>query len=107
MKRQTGVIAPELKNLPDLPFGAEYVWSWFCELSRARPHGFDGPLALRWEAVSAFFDLIGVRPLEWEIRAIIRLDTAYMSSRNGGAAGGVVTGAGQLRAVTRKGLQRG
>lgn len=104
--QQTGVVAPELRCLPSLPLGAEHVWGWFCDLSRARAHGFAGPLPLRWEGMKAFFGLLGVTPLNWEIRAIIRLDVAYISSRNGDAPGAIVSGASGLAAIARGGRQK-
>lgn len=86
VRRQTGVVAPELESLPVLPFCVAYLWEWFCDLSRGRGRDAAGaPLPIDWSAIWAFFDLLKIAPLGWEIRGIILLDDAYLDSRCGNA----------------------
>lgn len=98
VKRQTGIEAPELTQIPPLPVEAAYLWGWFCDLSRARGRDAAGaPLPVAWEAIWSMFGLLRIEPLPWEIQAIIRLDDAYLDSRCSEFAGPAAGSAAQLR----------
>lgn len=99
--KQTGRIAPELLRLPDIPQAAQHVWGWFCDLSVARRHGYDGPEWIGWDEIAAYFDLIRVKPENWEVFAIRQIDIAYMKSRS--ENGAVVTDARALTSLVRGG----
>lgn len=102
VRRQTGVIAPELKRMPTLPFSVAYLWEWFCDLSRGRGVDASGsPRPLTWEAIWAFFDLLKIAPLDWEIRGIIRVDEAYLDSRYGNSGRPSAESAGAMRTVMK------
>lgn len=95
IQRQTGVTAPELKDLPEVPSEAAHVWRWFCALGGARGSGMAiNPIA--WSDMTAFFALAGVKPAGWEVEAIRGLDDAYLLSRTDDK-GGVVKGAKALK----------
>lgn len=80
IRQQTGVVAPELVNMPELPRGAEHVWSWYCELDAKRQSGMSIN-ALSWSDIRAYFSLKGITPSPWELRALTRLDDAFLVSR--------------------------
>jgi hypothetical protein len=79
--RQTGVLAPELEQLPSLPSITKHIWGWFCDLGRTRDVSFSAQ-AITWRETLAYFTLIGVRPEHWELEALVRLDAAFMDSRS-------------------------
>lgn len=84
IKEQTGIVAPELDNLPVVPEGVEHVWQWFIDLSRAREVGFEDVQVIAWRDMWAYFDLMGIAPERWEVRAIRALDDLYLTVRNSG-----------------------
>lgn len=95
---QTGVVAPELAALPDLPVEAAYLWRWFHDLGIARTSGMAlNPIA--WSDMAGYFDLIRVRPERWEIEAIRAMDNAYLASRDDSKPQVAVTGAGGMKRV--------
>lgn len=80
MRKQTGVIAEELRTLKPLPAETKYIWSWFEDLSAARGAGFSiEPIS--WGDMRAYFDLIRLQPARWEVSALRRLDDAFLTSR--------------------------
>lgn len=102
--RQTQILAPELRNIPPLPLAAEHVWFWFCDLSGSRGVGGMGEIqALSWADIAGYFDLIRVKPENWEVSAIRQLDDAYLQSRLIDGNRIVAADAGALRAALRKG----
>lgn len=88
--------------MPTLPFSVAYLWEWFCDLSRGRGVDASGsPRPLTWEAIWAFFDLLKIAPLDWEIRGIIRVDEAYLDSRYGNSGRPSAESAGAMRTVMK------
>ncbi len=75
----TGETPEALINQAELPEEAEYVWQWFLRLSAKRQVGM-GACPIAWDQIKAFFDLIGVRPLDWELQAIELLDNVWLGS---------------------------
>jgi hypothetical protein len=77
---QTGVVAPELKDLPSLPLGTEHIWRWFCDLDAKRTSGWSmNPIT--WSDIHAYFGIRRVRPQPWELTALARLDDTFITSR--------------------------
>lgn len=68
-------------ELPTLPSELEHVWQWYVDLSAARSAGFADLNPIPWSDFAAYFQLIGVRPNQWEIEAIRQLDIAFLNSR--------------------------
>lgn len=66
--------------MPRVPIETEYIWDWFQDLHGHRRAGFNVD-ALNWTEILAYFILLDLRPQRWELEAIARLDTAYISSR--------------------------
>lgn len=95
IREQTGVIAPELANLPDLPDETAHIWNWYGDLSAARGAGFSIN-AIAWTDIWAYFDLKRMRPEPWEVQTIRTLDDAFLVSRVEEATGSVA-GAGALK----------
>lgn len=79
VERQTGE-APEALQTGEVPEDAIHVWQWFCRLSARRQSGM-GPAPIGWPQIRDFFDLIRIRPDEWEVRAIELLDNAWLNAQ--------------------------
>lgn len=82
IRRQTGVVAPELADAPQLPAAGMYLWQWFQDLCRSRPQGFNSVLPLAWSEVDSYFRLIGVRPRPWEVEILYALDVLFVDVMN-------------------------
>lgn len=101
IKKQTGVIAKELSELPELPSETAHVWDWFGALSNRRGAGFAlEPIA--WNDMDAFFRLRKIRPMGWEADCIAQLDDAFLASRMGKADGAVSSAKGMKNAMGAK-----
>lgn len=100
IRDQTGIIAPELKNLPQCPDEMAHVWKWFCDLSRARRAGF-GLEAITWPDMQAYFSMMGISPMRWELEAIGRLDDSFITIHQG-KSGMRVKGAKALKSAIPK-----
>jgi hypothetical protein len=64
--------------MPVLDDRAHHVWGWFCQLEMARQVGM-GRSPITYEAIAAYFRLIGETPLPWEVRAIRAIDDAVLA----------------------------
>lgn len=59
----------------------EYVWEWFLALHGQRQAGMStNPIS--WSDMQAYFTMHALRPSPWELAAIVRLDNAFLESRN-------------------------
>jgi hypothetical protein len=99
---QTGKLAPQLANLPMLPSFTAHIWHWFCELSRTRSSGF-AVQSIAWSEIFAFFSLKRIDPERWEIDALLKIDIAFMASRD---AAPVITDAKALKAADEPRLEQ-
>jgi len=100
IRKQTGVVRSELRNMKSVPPETEYIWNWYLDLSARRSAGFSIN-AISWTDMWAFFQLRGISPEPWEVDTICLIDSTYLSSRaetsttavaNAGGLGGQVTG---------------
>lgn len=82
IKELTGITTSVMKGAPDYPLQVRYLWNWFVELSKGRSAGPMAANAINWSDMSAYFSLIGVRPMRWELNALRALDDAYLESRS-------------------------
>ncbi len=77
---QTGQTPEELglsfPEEPRCPEGCEYLWNWFCELSRHRGSNGFGASPLRWQDIAAWARLMGTAPEPWELAALSAMDEA-------------------------------
>lgn len=70
-----------------VPFQAQHVWQWFWQLSTRRGHSAaGGPLAISWEAIRAWSELLNVQPEPVEIDMILHMDSAFMAAADNEAA---------------------
>jgi hypothetical protein len=65
---------------PEIPNGFEYLISHFALINRARGSGFNGPLAISFTELKAFSELLDITLEPWEVRALLRLDAAYIEA---------------------------
>jgi hypothetical protein len=100
IRAQTGVIAKELREAPQMSTAVQHVWGWFCDLSRGRTAGMTIN-AIGWADMRAFFDLIGVKPLRWEISALRRIDDAFIESRLGTPTAKITTAQDMMRQIAK------
>lgn len=52
----------------------EYIWYWFISLHNCRTSSGFGVNPIQYSEMLAYFQLICIVPLDWEINAICRLD---------------------------------
>lgn len=62
-----------------IPYGAEYLWEWFCELQAARQYGMGGALPFTYTELKAWAELTGKQPMIWEIETLKQLDVVYIN----------------------------
>ena len=75
-----GFMPEEGTNPVQFPDVGGLVWSWFLTLNASRQQGMSGSLAISNTEMLAFFQLEGVWPEQWELRAIRLLDGVAMES---------------------------
>ena len=75
---RSAVLAPSYE--PVLPWGREYLWHWFVELSQGRQEGFSGPQALSWRDMSEWASLTNSVPRNSEWRTLRAMDAAFLSA---------------------------
>jgi hypothetical protein len=78
--RMTGVMPVQLAEVPELPPLAAHVWGYFAELSRFRGSNGFGANPITPTGIKDWCWLSGITLQPWEIRAIARLDEAYLKS---------------------------
>jgi hypothetical protein len=100
IRKQTGVVAKELRDLPSIPDETAHIWRWFNQLSRRRGAGYSIE-ALAWKDIDAYFTRMRVNPYPWELDAIVDLDDAFLTSRFAKTAG-VIKGAADLQERVRR-----
>lgn len=109
IREQTGIVAPELEALPELPDETAHIWQWFVDLSSARSAGFSIN-AISWTDIWSFFALKRIQPDPWEVQTLRAIDDAFIFSRIDKASGATadakslkqqMTGNAGKRAATR------
>lgn len=70
----------ELANAPVMPECAAYLWAYFWELHRSRHHNGFGWLSLQYSDIEAWSRLTKQKLDQWELSAILRLDSLYLDS---------------------------
>lgn len=96
IRKQTGVVRKELRDMKPLPHETAYLWEWFLAMSERRGASMSVN-ALAWSDIAAFFQLRGLSPQPWEVDTICQLDTAYLVCQASDAPQGAVTGASGLQ----------
>jgi hypothetical protein len=71
-------IPEEYQSLP-LPDAYGYCWQFFSELSRTRTSNGFGQNAISYIEIEAWSRLTSVKLDHLEVRAIVQLDTAYLT----------------------------
>ena len=82
IRELTGVVTSEMKAAPDYPWDTRYIWEWFIDLSRGRSIGAMAVNAISWADMYAYFSLIGIKPMRWEVDAVRALDTIFLEARS-------------------------
>ena len=80
IRKQTGVVRRELRDLPLAPPETEYLWNWFLDLSARRQAGFSIN-ALAWADIHAYFTLKRLSPEPWEVDTLCLLDSVYLEAQ--------------------------
>lgn len=81
--KNTGRKPPELENIVECPKGLFYLWVWFNRIEQSRTYGgMQGINPIQYSEIKAFFELIEVDPMEWEIIVIKQLDSIAMKAYN-------------------------
>lgn len=75
---RSAVLAPSF--VPILPWGREYLWHWFVELSQGRQDGLNGPMALSWREMSEWASLTNAAPRSDEWRVLRAMDAAFLAA---------------------------
>ena len=70
----------ELREAPPFPSIAGHVWGWFQELQEGRSGNGFGPNPLSFAEIAAWASLTGRRPQPWEVRALKKIDLAYLET---------------------------
>lgn len=73
-------VRPAGADGPDMPPLLDYLWEWFKELSLGRAAGAFEPARITWLDIKTWAELIGEAIEPWEVRAILRIDTEWVSS---------------------------
>lgn len=66
----------------ELPSSCWHVWNWFIALHNTRQQGFSSELAITYTEIKSYFDLMQIKPLDWEVQLIKKFDFAYLSAAN-------------------------
>lgn len=77
--RQTGEMPAQLAEAPCLPDGLAYLWADFLELHQSRAPGFAAPTRISWADLDSYQRVRGVVFEGWEIEAIRRADSAFLT----------------------------
>lgn len=78
--RQTGVKPRELEELIDLPESCYQVWKWFIDLHNTRGSNGFGVNPISYTEIKNYFDLMYIKPEEWEVSLIKQFDNAALSA---------------------------
>lgn len=78
-ERQTGRVHPMLAEAPGLPEGLVPLWNDFMALHEARGSAGFGPARLSYADIDAYQRVNGTRFVPWQIAALRRADSAYMT----------------------------
>lgn len=79
LAERTGRSVAEIARLPDIPIGCEGLWGDFLSLSMARGSNGFGPSRITWADIDAYQRVHHIRFMGWEIEALRRIDSAFMS----------------------------
>jgi hypothetical protein len=78
--RQTGVKPKELEDVVELPESSFQVWKWFIDLHNSRTSNGFGVNPISYTEIKAYFDLIDIKPEEWEVTLIKLFDNEALSA---------------------------
>lgn len=76
--KQTGREVPELENLLEVPDTMKFLWMYFIDLHNSRGSNGFGVNCISYTEIDAYFRLMDIKPAEWEIQVIKRLDNLAM-----------------------------
>lgn len=73
---QSEKVPPE----PEVPDCVAHVVGWFFDLSARRGAGFAGPMAITFQDIAAWRELMDERPTPQEVQMLLAMDTAFMAA---------------------------
>jgi hypothetical protein len=79
VERQTGKVHPLVANGPTMPRGCSQLWVDFLELHGSRGSTGFGAARITFTDLKAWQDVRGVRLDAWEIDAIRKVDSLWLS----------------------------
>jgi hypothetical protein len=79
VERQTGKRPQILLDAPGLPEGCEELWRIFNELHACRGSNGFGPSRITFLDLDAWQRVTGIRLMPWEVAAIRRADSAFLT----------------------------
>lgn len=78
----SGETPDALINPSELPTGLEHIWSWFIELSNARPAGLSGLEPISYPVIESWMRVTGSEPSSNDVSMIRKLDDLYRKLKN-------------------------
>ena len=79
--RQTGKTPPQLEPV-DIPYGIQYLWGFFCDISGGRGYSEAGAMPLSYSEILAWSQLTKSDPTAWEISVLKSIDRAFLTESN-------------------------
>ena len=73
---------PEQLEPVDIPYGIQYLWHFFCELSNSRDYGEAGPKPITWTEIKSWSELTKSDPTAWEIDVVKAIDRTFLKEAN-------------------------
>lgn len=84
IEKQTGVRPKDLEAPVEFPELVGHIWSAFVALTRTRPVGMAGPLAIPPSEIKCWMEITDTPLAPWEVQAILRLDAVYLEGLRDG-----------------------
>lgn len=78
----TGVMPQQLKEAQEIPQLAQHVWYYFLELHAERGNNGMAPMRITSTGIKDWCFVSGIRLERWEIKAIRRIDSAWITSND-------------------------
>jgi len=57
----------------------QYIWRWFCQVSKKRQYSEAGPGPITFTELLAWVELTRNNPEAWEVEVLDRLDSIFIS----------------------------
>jgi hypothetical protein len=64
----------------ELPESCYSVWKWFLDLHNARSSNGFGVNPISYTEIKSYFDLIEIKPEDWELELLKKLDASALAA---------------------------